>query len=473
MKKNPLPNRQRTIESKLSRMTMWMIAPMCVLAAFLLLFFVQFSIQNSKASRNITLASTFNQNFKDEVDLKMYYFVTGSSDVLPLDEVETAENLAVMLREGTKNHESRKAIENVLNLCGNLSDCIREIERTEGYDARISQLESNIYIITQLIERYVYTYLYYEAGEMAALEARLQTWMIVDLAAAILLVVLLVILLTVNTSRLARSITEPIDALYGRVSEIGRGNLSAQPPVEADDDKLQTLSVGIEQMVSKLSAQMALNEREQKKLRETELALLQAQINPHFLYNTLDTIIWLIETGKNEQAQEMVSSLSTYFRSFLSNGKDIISLREEAQHVRSYLEIQQVRYKDILSYEISIDSTLDGCRIPKMTLQPLVENAIYHGIKPKRGGGHISVTATESEGFACIRVQDTGAGLPPDKLASIRASLQEDASGFGLVAAYKRLRLMYGEQCIFTIDSLPGEGMTIAISIPLGESAEG
>lgn len=472
MKNNTISKRHSTIEGKLSRMTVWMIAPMCVLAAFLLLFFTQFSIQNSRASRNITLASTFNQNFKDEVDLKMYYFVTGSSDALPLDEVDTAENLAVMLRESTKNHDSRKAIENVLNLCVNLSDCIREIEQTEGYDARMNQLESNIYIITQLIERYVYTYLYYEAGEMAALEARLQKWMIADLAAAILLVVLLVVLLTMNTARLARSIAEPIDALYGRVSEIGRGNLSVQPPVKADDDKLQTLSAGIEQMVSKLSAQMALNEREQQKLRETELALLQAQINPHFLYNTLDTIIWLIETGKTGQAQEMVSSLSTYFRSFLSNGKDIISLREEAQHIRSYLEIQQVRYKDILSYEISIDSALDGCRIPKMTLQPLVENAIYHGIKPKRGGGHIAVTATETDGRANILVRDTGAGLPPEKLAAIRASLQEDASGFGLVAAYKRLRLMYGEQCSFTIDSLPGEGMTIAISIPLGEVAE-
>lgn len=469
----PFHKNQKTIDGKLWRMTVWTIMPMCVLAAFLLLFFVQFSVQNSKASRNITVASTFNLNFKDEVDLKMYYFVTGSSDVLPLEEVETARQLAMTLRESTQNRDSLKVIDNILSLCDNLDSCIREIERTEGYDARMSQLESNVYIITQLIERYIYTYLYYEAGEMAELEASLQTWMIVDLSVTILLVILLVTLLTANASRLARNIAEPIDALCVRVGEIGRGDLAAQPPIEADDEKLQTLSDGIEQMVSKLSAQMELNEREQQKLRETELALLQAQINPHFLYNTLDTIIWLIETGKNEQAQEMVSSLSTYFRSFLSNGKDIITLREEAQHVRSYLEIQQVRYKDILRYEISIDPALDVCRIPKMTLQPLVENAIYHGIKPKRGGGRIAVTASQEGDCACIRVQDTGAGLTPEKLAEIRASLQEDASGFGLIAAYKRLRLMYGERCTFTIDSTPDDGMTITIIIPLDNTAEG
>ena len=125
----------------------------------------------------------------------------------------------------------------------------------------------------------------------------------------------------------------------------------------------------------------------------TELALLQAQINPHFLYNTMDTIIWLIEAGKNPEATQMVSDLSNFFHHSLSKGQDIITLAEEESQVRSYLQIQQARYADILRYTIDLPERFGAVRIPKLTLQPLVENALYHGIKMKRGMGHIYILA--------------------------------------------------------------------------------
>ncbi|MEA4893631.1 MAG: sensor histidine kinase, partial [Oscillospiraceae bacterium] len=203
------------------------------------------------------------------------------------------------------------------------------------------------------------------------------------------------------------------------------------------------------------------------RLRGIELSLIQAQMNPHFLYNTLDTIVWLIETGKNQEAEEMVASLSTYFRSSLSHGKDIITLAEETQHVRSYLEIQQVRYKDILDYEIKMDEALDKCLIPKMTLQPMVENAIYHGLKSKRGKGTICVCGSIAYGSVTIRVEDTGVGMDKESLERLREQVANgDASGFGLVAAYKRLGLVYGTDCTFTIDSELNSGTAITIRIP-------
>ena len=243
--------------------------------------------------------------------------------------------------------------------------------------------------------------------------------------------------------------------------------MSRRQPVQAEDPKLLTLSTGIEDMAERLDKQIELNRQEQIRLRGIELSLIQAQINPHFLYNTLDAIVWLIETGKNEQAEEMVTSLSRYFRAFLSNGQDIVTLAQEQQHVCSYLEIQQVRYKDILEYRIEIDQAVAGCRIPKLTLQPLVENAIYHGIKPKRGKGLVTVTGRLENGFVTLEVADTGAGMAKEDLQQLRRQLESDqATGFGLISAYKRLQLMYGRDCRFTIESQPGLGTAITIIFP-------
>ena len=226
-------------------------------------------------------------------------------------------------------------------------------------------------------------------------------------------------------------------------------------------------------MAARLNEQMALNRQEQDRLRRMELALVQAQINPHFLYNTLDAIVWLVETGKNEKAVEMVSSLSTYFRSFLSNGKDIVSLREEALHVRSYLEIQQVRYSDILRFEIDMDPRLDECRIPKLTLQPLAENALYHGIKAKRGGGVITISSRPAGDWAVVTVRDTGSGMSEEKLRQLRKSMESDeGQGFGLQASFKRLELMYGETLDFQIDSKEGDGTVVIIRFPAHKEEE-
>jgi two-component system sensor histidine kinase YesM len=167
------------------------------------------------------------------VDLKMYYFVIGSSDETPDDEVNTAEQLAAKLLADTRNRDSRRAASSVLNLCGNLKDCIANIKSTDGYDLRIHQLENNIYVITQLIEEYMYTYLYHEPGELAVLRHTQNAWLAAGLilSAGIMLVVITVSLR--RSFQITRSIAQPIDDLYSRVVEIGQGDLSVRPPVEA------------------------------------------------------------------------------------------------------------------------------------------------------------------------------------------------------------------------------------------------
>ena len=457
-----------SIPGRLRELILGLAIPLCVLAVLLLGMFLFAGVQSARVSNNISTASQFNQNFKDEVDLKMYSFVTGGDNTLPWEEVQTAEELARTLLRNTQNRESHRAANSVLDLCDNLRRCIQEIEETDGYDLRMHQLESNIYVITELIQKYMYNYLYHEAGELALLRTRQNIWMTAEMILALVIVTAVIVLSLRRSFQITRSITKPIDGLYQRVLDIGEGDLTAKTPVEAEDSKLRALGQGLEEMVIQLNDQMELNRQEQSRMRSMELALVQAQINPHFLYNTLDAIVWLIETGENDKAVEMVYSLSTYFRSFLSNGKDIITLREEILHVRSYLEIQQVRYKDILVYEFLTDPSLDDCLIPKMTLQPLVENAIYHGIKHKRGISRICISSSRNGNTAVLRVEDTGIGMPPETLRKLREDLEKnEGAGFGMLSAYKRLKLMYADELSFEIESEEKRGTMITIRMPI------
>ena len=209
---------------------------------------------------------------------------------------------------------------------------------------------------------------------------------------------------------------------------------------------------------------------EQMRLREAELEILQMQINPHFLYNTLDTIVWLAEAGQKEQVVSMVQTLSDFFRASLNSGKDIVSLEGECRHITSYLQIQQVRYQDILTYDVDIPEEIANCKIPKITLQPLVENALYHGIKNKRGKGRIVVTGRREKDKCVIRVEDNGIGMTKERLNQVRGGLTtkiEDSNDFyGLYNVNERIRLKFGEEYGLSIDSVLQEGTCVEVWLP-------
>ena len=458
---------KNTVQGKMYRLILQMFVPIAAILVIIVAMIVTRNVMYASVSGNIVKASGFNQDFKNDVDLKMYLYVSGSSDEIPWDDVESAKTLAEDLLKNTTDPDSRKAMTNVLTLCDNLSSYMRRIEQTKWYDARMEQLQTNIYGITSLIEDYIYSYLYYEAGEMARIQTQLDYWLTIEIAFVILVTVIVTPIVLRRAVKLSRSITDPIIAMNSRVEEIGSGDLSKHTPVQTDDDNMALLSTGIEDMAERLNNQIELNRQEQIRLRDIELSLIQAQINPHFLYNTLDAIVWLIEIGKNEQAEQMVTSLSSYFRSFLSDGKDIVTIAEEKKHIQSYLEIQQVRYRDIMEYDIQIDPEIEQTKLPKMTLQPLVENAIYHGLKPKRGKGLIKVTGTKDDKDIILEVRDTGAGMDQQGLNDLKERvLNEDTTSFGLTSAYKRIKLLYGDSCSFDIESVMGEGTSIRIRIP-------
>ena len=462
-------SRPVTLQQKLRKLMIFFFVPVAgtILAVFLAV--LSYGSKYQEILHNVTKASEFNQDFKNSIDLKMYYYVVDSrySEGLPIVEVEAAQQLAKSLLETTTRKESWKAISDVQKLCSSLEDKIYQIEETDSYDERQQQLENNIYVLTDMIQEYVYTYLYYEAVQLDELQTKMITNLYLELTLLLIAVFLVLMLTWRKLMQFGQSITGPISRLCGRVQAISEGDLTARNPVPAQEYEIQTLGNGIELMAERLNELIEQNRQEQVSLRSAELALLQAQINPHFLYNTLDTIIWLIETGKNDQAVEMVTSLSGFFRSSLSKGRDIITLREEEQHVKSYLEIQQVRYKDILEYRISIEPQLGSYEVPKLTLQPLVENALYHGIKLKRGMGKIVVEGHVEEKDMILTVSDNGAGMEETRLEQVRNSMKHgERVGFGLATVHERLQLLFGQEYGLEIFSRPGMGTLVRVRLP-------
>ncbi|MDO5337554.1 MAG: sensor histidine kinase [Eubacteriales bacterium] len=458
-----------TLKSKIHKLIILFLIPMVGL--ILVTFSVLFSYTNKYMDilHNVTTASEFNQDFKEDIDLKMYYYVVDShySEGLPIAQVQAAQELAGNLLNTTTEKESWKAIHGVQKLCVNLESKIYQIEETESYDDRQEQLENNIYVLTELIQEYMYTYLYHEAVHLDELQGQMRHRLYVQVALLLIFGAGCFCFVTRWMMLFGKSITSPVSELCRRVEAIGDGDLTVQTPIAAEEYEIQMLSNGFEQMVEQLNGLIEQNKQEQISLRSAELALLQAQINPHFLYNTLDTIIWLVETEKNEQAVEMVTSLSGYFRSSLSKGRNIITLREEEQHVRSYLQIQQVRYKDILEYKIDIDKELAECEIPKLTLQPLVENALYHGIKQKRGLGTILVKGFSEGDTIYLVVSDNGAGMDEERLSEVQQAIQKGQRvGFGLSTVHERQQLFFGNDYGLSIDSVQGEGTTVCVKIP-------
>jgi len=208
-------------------------------------------------------------------------------------------------------------------------------------------------------------------------------------------------------------------------------------------------------------------------LKKAEMRALQAQINPHFLYNTLDTIIWMAESKKNKQVIEIVSALSKFFRISLSKGKDWITIAEEIEQTRSYLTIQKIRYRDVLDFNIDFDEGVSKNTILKLILQPLVENALYHGIKNKRQGGTIYVRAKmKNDNEVLLEVEDDGIGFTDEKLAQLQAELADDSgdirmeSGFGIGNVNKRIRLYYGKQYGLSVRSEYNTGTCVTLVIP-------
>jgi Predicted signal transduction protein with a C-terminal ATPase domain len=459
------------------------IIPMIILSVYQITALHDYSTAYDTIVRRITATRNYNLNFKEEMDESMYKIVVEAETFESIDDnndlknpyelISNARVSFTKLQQITTSRESLSWIKRILLNLDTLEDRINEIRNNVGksghYEENIAMLESDIYILTELFQEEIQYYIYYETKNFEAIRkglndqvAKVMTTMIVALASIIIASFLMNVLLT-------DSITKPIRMLCEKTALVAKGDFTTRTSCD-NHDELSVLSDSFNDMAIKLEQQVNSIKQEQENLRNMESKLLQAQINPHFLYNTLDTIIWLIEGNKNQEAIDIVVSLSEFFRVAVSKGKDFISIWEEELHIKSYLQIQQSRYCDILDYEITIPEELYQYQILKLTLQPLVENSLYHGIKMLRARGKITVTGELLGEDICFHVIDNGVGMDPEELIGLRKEVEfpgsEQSTGFGLANVNKRIKLNYGNMYGLDIQSKKGEGTDIAITIP-------
>lgn len=476
-----------SIKMKMTLLAVMAAVPFLAVVIYLIVALLGYrNVYNSIVS-NMTVANSYNLNFKEEMDESLYKLVVGYIAFDDISQDESLKDPYVMIDELrsefgklmniTTDAESRVWLQSLLRNIDTLEDRVDDIkeslENGGSYDENIQMLENNIYIMTELVQDDIQYYIYYQTKSIEHLTNRLNEQVGEFILFCVGLVAFMIVVVLLVTIYIVRSIIKPLQELYRVTGEIAGGNLQVRAEVKSHDE-IKELSDSVNDMAENIETLVEKIKEDEGKMRRADLRLLQEQINPHFLYNTLDTIVWLIEGNSPEKAVNMVVSLSEFFRLVLSRGREYITIEEEELHIRSYLEIQQVRYHDILDYTINIAPELYEYKILKLTLQPLVENSLYHGIKYKRARGMITVTGSFMEDKICLEVADNGVGMEQEELEALRREIQkpcqETEQGFGLANVNERIRMNFGAEYGMTIDSEKGKGTRVKIILPARHS---
>ena len=472
------------LRTKMIALLLTAVIPLLGIAIYMIAALINYRDVYDSVVSNMTVANNYNLDFKEELDESIYKLAVGAVSFDNIQEDETLKDPYVLIDELrtdftrlltiTTDRESREWLQSLFRNLDTLEDRIDDvrfnIEKGGKYDENMEMLDNNVYILTELIQDDIQYYIYYQTKSIENLTEQLNEQVSSFILLCCGLVAAVVFVIIITSSVVLKSITNPLERLCRVTERIARGEFTARARIDTQDE-IGVLSDSVDDMADRLRIMVNQIKEDERKMRHAELRLLQEQINPHFLYNTLDTIVWLIEGNDPDKAVSMVVSFSEFFRLVLSKGKEFITIREEKMHIRSYLEIQQVRYRDILEYDIDIDPELYPFRILKLTLQPLVENSLYHGIKYKRAKGKISIIGKREGNLIRFIVQDNGVGMEPEDLEKLRKEInrpcQETEKGFGLANVNERIRMNFGMQYGMQIDSVKNEGTVVSITIPM------
>lgn len=289
----------------------------------------------------------------------------------------------------------------------------------------------------------------------------------------ILVLIIVTLMATGVALTLARNITRrlysPINKVVDKMNDVSGGDLGTRIYVDDMDSDGRKLADGFNIMMDEIDVLMERVKEEQRQYDKMRFVALQSQIQPHFLYNTLECIHWQALAGGNGEISTMVKALAQYYRICLSEGKDIIPLKMELEHIRNYLIIQNMRYGNIIQFEERVPENYAQIMVPKLILQPLVENSIYHGIRVKEGAkGKIEVAVCEKEDKICLIVSDNGVGMEPGQIDYINRHISEaeDGIGYGITNINKRIELMYGERYGLHFTQNGGGGVCVEIWLP-------
>ena len=457
--------------------------PFILLVMYLLASMASYSNTYSEIVSNMTVANNYNLNFKEEMDESLYKLVVGYVTLDNIESDKSLKNPYVLIEELrseftrltaiTTESESKLWLESLLRninaLEKRVDDIVDSIDAGGRYSENIEMLDNNIYNLTELIQDDIQYYIYYQTRYMEKVTDTLQKQIGRFMVVCSILIAVLIAVVAVSAVMIVSGILQPIRQLNSVTEKIAQGDFNARAQVNSDDEVAE-LAVSFNKMAGNMQSLIDKVKEDERKMRKADLRLLQEQIQPHFLYNTLDTIVWLIESNEPDEAVTMVVTLSDFFREILSKGKEFISIKEEEKHISSYLQIQEMRYRDILEYDIQLDQVIYKYQILKLTLQPVVENALYHGIKYKRAKGCIHIHGEKEGDIIRLTVRDDGVGMDEEELAQLRQQIekpcQETEKGFGLANVNERIHMYFGYEYGMKIESEKGKGTTVEIVIP-------
>ncbi len=383
---------------------------------------------------------------------------------------ETIETITE--RTGSENRLSLIVASRTMQTLQNYVDMIRENIEADVPVVENEEVLNEVRGCASLVDSMLNDYIAQEITSTAHMSVSLMIGVIITAVCEVLIVVLAMLVRNRSVMATEKSIKEPIERLEEATARFAEGSLD-EKIVDTEVTELRNLTAQVNIMADNLKTMMRKSHQDAKNLRKAELRTLQAQINPHFLYNTLDAIVWKAEAEDTDEVIGLTSSLSDFFRISLSSGADWIPISQEKKHIEGYLKIQQTRYRDILRYEIDIPDDIGQYYILKLLLQPLVENAIYHGIKIKRGGGKIFVSGKLEDGYLVFSVRDTGLGMTPEQLNELNERMKKEiptvseggSGGFGLVNVNLRIRLYYNQEAGLKIES-SAEGTEVSFRVP-------
>lgn len=426
---------------------------------------------------NVSKTNRLNQIVRIEISDEIWDIVAGNKDFAEGRQYEIIADIGARIadiKRGTTVTENRQMIEVANRAMDTLTNCVDRLGRQMEALSPVTENEKlldEIRGVAALVSDILQDFIVLEIESAASTNEQLKQTAVLLTVLQILMVLFVTLFAVFAQRTVADIIHRPISELEKLSSRIAAGNFEAraEPPHVRELDRL---TENLNTMAAKLRELIDANIREQQNLQKSEMKALQAQITPHFLYNTLDTIVWLAEGHLYDQVILVTRNFSSFFRRSLSRGKDWVAVHEELEHVQNYLTIQKIRYRDILDYSIECDPAMADRPMLKLLLQPLVENALYHGIKNKRGRGMITVRGWREDGFLCFRVNDNGIGMTQERLAAIGEQIDGtlDSSTlsdvYGLYNVNKRLALYYSGAAKLSISSVYREGTSVSFRLP-------
>ena len=450
--------------------------PVSIIIVYLLLVLKWQNDEYTDIVKNLSIANEFNFKFKENIDHKMYRVVIGADTIEnqnPYEDLEYAKKIFERLLDSSNSKVETNRPRGLIILVNILKDQIDNIAKSDiykDYNKNMDSLEYDIRITTELIEDTVNDYIYEETKELNVVSIRLRKQMTVIFTLSIVSIVCILYFTVYMYKRVSRHIADPIKKLcnYTKRSE----NDLLKNNLESQISEIDELSKNFNDKIIRIKELIENIKTEQKNKKNAELWLLQSQINPHFLYNTLDTVVWMAEAGDSKKVVDMITTLSSFLRIGLNNGRRFIKIREEVKHIESYLKIQKFRYEDILEYDIEIEDSLYDMKILKLLLQPIVENSLSHGLIDTI---HIKIAAKHKDDILIISVEDNGKGIDIANLQVLRDSLEKESiykEHIGLYNSHRVIKLLYGSQYGLEIDSCHGTVVNIRLPFTLESEDE-